>query len=168
MRSRELSDIKKITAMKNFRYNRFLLLRYLLAAFFFTNLYWALALVMSKSIFAVLPVGLIIFMVPAISEHARLYGYLSDDIQGRLKFHLIYQKAQMVINVVLIVLVFINSTFQDLFPFFMNSTTARATIVSVLLIGILLSEIIIKRINKIYQQKDRHYHYIKEFSKTKE
>ena len=168
MRSRGLSDMKKITAMKNFRYNRFLLLRYLLATFFFANLYWALALIMSRSLFAALPAGLIILMIPAISEHLRLYGYLSDDIQGRLQFHLIYQKLQMGINGFLIILVFMNSIFEELFPFFVNTTNARAATVFILLIGILISGIIIKRINKIYQQKDRHYHYIKEFSKTKE
>lgn len=82
-----VSQLKKETALKNFRFNRFLLLRYLLAGFFFTNLYWLLSLAMSKSMWSLLPLGLIVLSVPAIAEHLRLYGYPSDDVRNQLKWH---------------------------------------------------------------------------------
>ena len=151
-----VSQLKKETALKNFRYNRFLLLRYLLAGFFFTNLYWLLSL---------LPLGLIVLSVPAIAEHLRLYGYPSDDVRNQLKWHRLYQMTQGIINLVLLVSVLTNFGFEQVFPFFTNSATSKGFVSCILLVGMLLSGIILKRIQSIYSQKDRHASYITEFSK---
>lgn len=160
-----VSQLKKETAMKNFRFNRFLLLRYLLAGFFFTNLYWLLSLAMSKSAWALLPLGLIVLSVPAIAEHLRLYGYPSDDVRNQLKWHRLFQITQIITNVILLVSVLTNFGFEQVFPFFTNSTTSKGFVSCILLAGILLSAVILKRISSIYSQKDKHASYITEFSK---
>ncbi|MGM0165399.1 hypothetical protein IGI39_000341 [Enterococcus sp. AZ135] len=160
-----VSQLKKETALKNFRYNRFLLLRYLLAGFFFTNLYWLLSLAMSKSIWALLPLGLIVLSVPAIAEHLRLYGYPSDDVRNQLKWHRLYQITQLITNVILLVSVLTNLGFEQAFPFFTNTVTSKGFVSCILLVGSLLSGVILKRIKSIYSQKDKHASYITEFSK---
>ena len=160
-----VSQLKKETALKNFRYNRFLLLRYLLAGFFFTNLYWLLSLAMSRSAWSLLPLGLIVLSVPAIAEHLRLYGYPSDDVRNQLIWHRLYQMTQGIINLVLLVSVLTNFGFEQVFPFFTNSATSKGFVSCILLVGMLLSGIILKRIQSIYSQKDRHASYITEFSK---
>lgn len=165
MDKESVSQLKKETALKNFRYNRFLLLRYLLAGFFFTNLYWLLSLAMSKSMWALLPLGLIVLSVPAIAEHLRLYGYPSDDVRDQLKWHRLYQITQIVMNIILFAAVLTNLGFEQVFPFFTNNMTSKGFVSCILIVEIMLSGIILKRINSIYSQKDKHASYITEFSK---
>ena len=69
MEKQSFVRLEKETSVKNFRYNRFLLLRYLLAGFFFMNLYWGLSLALSQSWVALLPFGLMVLNLPAIAEH---------------------------------------------------------------------------------------------------
>lgn len=159
------NQLKKETAIKNFHYNRFLLLRYILAGFFFTNLYWTLALFMSKNIFILIPVILLLLTIPAIFEHAKLYGDTTTEAQNKLRYHLIYQYVQMIFNLVLLVLAITRLGYQKLFPFLANTSTAHVFIISILLVGIFMSIITVTRIKNIYIQKDRHYAHIKEFAK---
>lgn len=165
MDKESISQLKKETALKNFRYNRFLLLRYLLAGFFFTNVYWGLSLAMSRSAWVLLPLGLLVLSVPAIAEHLRLYGYPSDDVRNRLKWHRLYQMTQMITNVILLLSVSTNVGFEHVFPFFTNNGSSKGFAGCIMLAGLLLSGVILKRIASIYGQRDKHASYITEFSK---
>ncbi|MBO1307976.1 hypothetical protein JZO70_17510 [Enterococcus sp. 669A] len=161
-------DIKKETALKNFRYNRFLILRYLLAGFFFSNLYWLLMLFMSRSWYALLPASLFILTLPAIGEHAKLYGDMTDQIQNKLRHHKFYLSIQLGMNLVLLVISFTEGGFQRLYPFLTTSSQAKAALVTILLVGIFMSAFCIHRIRRIYLQQDKHYEYIQEFAKLKQ
>ncbi|GCF93606.1 hypothetical protein NRIC_14970 [Enterococcus florum] len=165
MRKREAAELKKETALKNFRFNRFLILRYFLAAFFFSNLYWLLMLFMGRSWSALLPLSLIILAVPAIMDHARLYGEMSDQVQQKLRHHSFYQYVQLILNGFLLVVSLTDSGIRRLFPFLTATSEAKAAIFSVLMIGIFMSAFCLHRIQRIYRQKDKHYGYIKEFVK---
>ncbi|WP_440894861.1 hypothetical protein ACS127_09805 [Amphibacillus sp. Q70] len=165
MVDKRINQLKNETAIKNFHYNRFLLLRYILAGFFFSNLYWTLALFMSKSIFILIPVILLLLTIPAIFEHARLYGDITAEAQNKLRYHFIYQYVQMIFNLVLLVLTITRWGYHNLFPFLTNTSTARAVIIFILLVGIVMSISCLNRIKNIYLQKDKHYKYIKELAK---
>ncbi|MGG5373250.1 hypothetical protein [Enterococcus sp. AZ196] len=165
MSKRNSNQLKKETALKNFRYSRFLLLRYLLAGFFFTNLYWALLLKMSHSPWVILPVLLIAISIPAIAEHLRLYGYPSDDVSDQLKFQRLYQRIQLSINGILLISILTNIGYSDLFPFLSDTFATKGAIIFIQLVGILLSEVVLRRVKKIYQQQDKHLSYITEFIK---
>lgn len=156
--------LKKKTAVKNFRYNRYLMLRYLLAGFFFSNLYWGLALLMTSSIFALLPFGLLLLSVPAIAEHVRLYGFASDEVKNKLQFHKMYQQIQAAINVFLLLSCITGMSFSKLYPFLTNTIETRLATSSVLLAGIILSLIKLKRIQMIYINQDQHYQAIQRFA----
>lgn len=160
-----MTELKKETALKNFRYNRFLLLRYLLAGFFFSNLYWLLMLFMSHSWYALLPASLMLFMLPAIAEHAKLYGDMTDQIENKLRHNKFYHSIQLGLNLLLLVLSFTAGGYRRLYPFLATSSQARAAIATILLVGIFLSAFCIQRIKRIYLQKDKHYEYIQEFAK---
>lgn len=114
---------------------------------------------------ALLPLGLIVLSVPAIAEHLRLYSYPSDDVRNQLKWHRLYQITQTITNIVLMVSVLTDLGFEQVFPFFTNNVTSKGFVSCILLVGILLSGVILKRINSIYSQKDKHATYITEFSK---
>ena len=52
---------QKKMAEKTFRFHRFLFLRYVLAVFFFANLYWFLAAMVSNAVLLILPLALLIW-----------------------------------------------------------------------------------------------------------
>ena len=64
---------QKKMAEKNFRFNRFLFLRYVLAVFFFANLYWLLAAMASNALLLILPLALLVLAISAIGEYVRLW-----------------------------------------------------------------------------------------------
>lgn len=167
MEKQSFVRLEKETAVKNFRYNRFLLLRYLLAGFFFMNLYWGLSLALSQSWVALLPFGLMVLSLPAIAEHLRLYGYPSNEIKGQLDQHWRYQWVQLGANLVLVVMCWAESGFQMVFPFLNADSSSRGFVSCILLSGVLLSLLSLRKIAKIYANLDRHARYIDEFEQTK-
>ncbi|MBV7390101.1 hypothetical protein KUA55_05365 [Enterococcus sp. ALS3] len=166
MEEQKIQYQKKKMMLKNFRFNRFLLLRYVLALFFFSNLYWGLALFMSNRVYSLVPFGLLIFSILAIVEHAKLYGFISDKLHNQLDNHLRYQKIQILINVILIITLPLKKIQSQLFPFMNSSFSVKITLWLVFFVGITLSVIVIQMINKIYTQKDKYYKYIQIIEKN--
>lgn len=160
------AGLKRQQTMKNFYYNRYLLLRYLLAIFFFTNLYWFLGLLMSQSSLMLLPLMLLGLSIPAISEHVKLYGEDRQANPLKLQANRLYYLIQLVTNVGIGLMALTNSGFTELFPFFKNSTNTRFVVLAVLLMGGMLAIIGLKRIQHIGLDRDKHYQYIKELEKT--
>lgn len=167
MVDQKIVQMQKKTTLKNFRYNRFLLLRYLLAGFFFTNLYWGLALILSKSFAAVFPVSLLVLSILASAEHAKLYGEENDEMMNKLRYHNIYQKCQIVANVILFTCMFFDELFSFFYPFLVTTVQVKLSVGGLLIIGVGLSLIILIRIQQIYQQKDKHFSYIQAFKEIK-
>ncbi|MEG3033149.1 MAG: hypothetical protein RR813_08035, partial [Enterococcus sp.] len=66
-------DRKKLS-LKNMYFNRYLLVRYLSAIFFFSNLYWLIALLLVGSKLFFVPAILIISILPAVFEQEKLYN----------------------------------------------------------------------------------------------
>lgn len=164
MMKENINQLMKGTKAKNLRYNRFPLLSCLLAGFFFSNLYWLLALAMSGSFLIILPLGLVALSIPAIAARLYLYGHPSGNIRDQLKWHRIYQTIQQVASIPVMVSVLLDVGFERLFPFLKNNLTNRQFVVAILLIGMLLSEIIIRKINHMYKQRDEKSAYLTEFS----
>lgn len=156
---------KKETTKRNFRYNRFLLLRYSLAALFFTNLYWGLALYAGQQKTLLLPLSLFIFSIGAVSEHVKLYGDNEGD-RPRLQLNCYYHIIQLVVNSFLVFLTISSFDFTKFFPFLKNTMQARMLLLFVLLLGVGLSAVCLKRIFAINKNQDKHYQYIEEFEKA--
>ena len=154
------------TSIKNFRYNRFLMLRYFLALFFFANLYWFLALLVMNAVLFVVPAGLMLISVLAIAEHVKLYGETSDNVEKNLRFNLFYHYMQIFINLICMLIVLTGIGYSQVFPFLNNFFQARALIFSVLILGSLLSFACVRRINHIKKNTDKHFEYIKDFENS--
>ncbi|MHC5372913.1 hypothetical protein ACYSNU_03850 [Enterococcus sp. LJL120] len=162
MRKSTHNSQRKATAARNFRYNRFLMLRYFLAILFFANLYWGVFLLASGSVFSFLPIVLLLLTIPTIYEHVRLYGDKTENITSELKFNLLFHYSQTAVNLVLILITLTGVGYQQAFIFLTNSVAAKGFIIAVLLIGLALSLSCIRRIQKIQHQRDTHYHYLQE------
>ena len=148
----EIERQRRETALKNTFFNRYLLLRYTIALFFFGNIYWLLNQFIRPSFVIVLPITLIVLAILATVEQFRLYGKRSV----RLGITQMFVCLQAIISTGLLVLTW-TSWFTDLFPIFENNQVARVFVFKVLLLGLVISLLDIRRIQDIYQQKDKAY-----------
>ena len=78
----EIERQRRETALKNTFFNRYLLLRYTIALFFFGNIYWLLNQFIRPSFVIVLPITLIVLAILATVEQFRLYGKRDERFEG--------------------------------------------------------------------------------------
>ena len=148
----EIERQRRETALKNTFFNRYLLLRYTIALFFFGNIYWLLNQFIRPSFVIVLPITLIVLAILATVEQFRLYGKRIV----RLGITQMFVRLQAIISTGLLALTW-TSWFTYLFPIFENNQVARVFVFIVLLLGLVISLLDIRRIQDIYQQKDKAY-----------
>ncbi len=161
-------ELSKKTSIQNFRFQRYMLLRYLLALFFFSNLYWVLGLYLGGNFTGmILPAGLLVLSLPAIAEHVKLYGDKRRLVFQQLHFNRIYFWSQMCVNLVLIVISLGNIGFSYLFPFFTKVVSTRIIFSAILFVGGLLAYLCIHRIKLIAANGDKHYQRMLAFEKAK-
>lgn len=148
--------------LRNLYFNRFLLIRYLTASFFFANIYWLLALWLSKSMIVVIPILLLVGLIVVVSEQFQLLSKLESNMINTK----IYYYIQITINLCLMVTTW-TSGFKLFFPFINTLDKNNKFIVdAVLLLGIVLAIIILRRLNKISRNEDAQYTRILAYKKT--
>ncbi|MCO5510028.1 hypothetical protein [Enterococcus hirae] len=72
-KKQQLALEKKQFSLKIMYFNRYLVIRYLTAFFFFINLNWLVLLLIARSSAWLLPLSLLALIVPAIGEQVILY-----------------------------------------------------------------------------------------------
>lgn len=160
-------QLRKETAETNFRYNRFLLLRYLLVFFFFTNLYWALASFLSQDYLALIISSFLLVVGGfAVSEHVKLYGDRSNQVELKLHYNRLYHLFQLIVNTYLFLVSITGWGFTWMFPFLNDYFQVRLFIMGIVLVGSGLSWVCLRRIRAISQKEDKHYQYIKEYKRS--
>lgn len=142
-------------------FNRYLIIRYLTAGFFFTNLYWLVSLLLASSILFWLPLGLLFFLLPVVAEQVALYRTHKNNASVTRN----YFRLQAVINVFLALAVF-TPVYSELFPFMAQGSSGQALILFVIVSGLLICLFCQQRLNKIHANTDRHYQRIKEYERV--
>ncbi|HFZ4417575.1 TPA: hypothetical protein ACIKL6_001770, partial [Streptococcus pneumoniae] len=148
-------------ALTNTFFNRYLLLRYSIALFFFGNIYWLLNQFINPSPIIIFPIMLIVFSILATIEQFKLYRNRKE----KLGITLMFVRIQMLISIGLLVLTW-TSWFKNLFPIFENNQVARLFVFVVLLLGLVLSLLDIRRIKKIYKRTDKVYQQFVQLEKN--
>lgn len=142
---------RKENSLKSTYFNRYLMLRYSLAAMFFGNLYWLLVQLFNWTLYAVIPIILLIYSILAIAEQFKMYGtkevYLTKT---RLFFNL-----QSIVQILLIALVLCTDQISIIFPIFTAKLNSKLIIAFVLGLGQLVSLFILHRIRLILEGRDR-------------
>ncbi|HFE9850358.1 TPA: hypothetical protein ACGBG5_001208 [Enterococcus faecalis] len=152
---------RKKLSLKTMYFNRYLFVRYLSAGFFFINLYWLIALFLVQGKMIFIPALLILSILPAVFEQAKLYS-TPQNITPRTRG---YYWLQLIVNVGLLLATF-TPLFQVLFPFMKQGINGRTFIVAVLLIGCFLCLWIQHRLRDISSNNDKHYQCIKQYEKS--
>ncbi|HEW2707638.1 TPA: hypothetical protein V0P86_001173, partial [Streptococcus pneumoniae] len=91
----------------------------------------------------------------------KLYGNRKE----KLGITLMFVRIQMLISIGLLVLTW-TSWFKNLFPIFENNQVARLFVFVVLLLGLVLSLLDIRRIKKIYKRTDKVYQQFVQLEKN--
>lgn len=143
-------------------FNRYLLVRYVLALFFFTNIYWLLSLLMSGSSLFFIPLALILLLLSSVAEQIKILSkHTNQAIYTKYYF-----TTQLITNVLLMFLSSFSSIFTQLYPFLINQLRSQILVLSVLAIGVLLSSVIVYRLYQIKHNKDKHYYRIKKYEEV--
>jgi len=162
MNDEERSQIeknRKMLSLKAMYFNRFLLVRYATALFFFTNLYWLIFLLLSKSSFVYIPILIMAILTISMAEQVKIY-HTHTNHPPLTKYSFI---AMIAVNFILIVPTCFPYTFSRLYPFLEDQRKSRILILILLSAGILLSAFILYRLKKIRNDEDQAYKRIKEY-----
>lgn len=152
---------RKKTSLNSMYFNRFLLIRYILAIFMFCNLYWAIFSLGTLSIVSILPIALIVGLVVALFEQIKLYRQHTNDLPKSRVFFI----SQLTTNCILLLGVY-SPLFNTIFPFLTDESATKSAITLVLLLGIVLCLLTLNKIQKISQNQDKHFMTIKQYEQT--
>ncbi|QED60128.1 hypothetical protein FUT28_02315 [Enterococcus durans] len=158
---KQLEIEKKQFSLKIMYFNRYLIIRYLTAGFFFMNLYWLIILLVSKSIFLIVLIGLIGLTLPAVGEQIRLYRQHQNTVPRTKR----YFKWQGIMNGILCGLLF-TPFYTSMFPFMVDNLYGKLGMIVFLGSGCLICALCHKRLESIQVNKDRQYQRIKTFEQA--
>lgn len=152
---------KKEFSIKVMYFNRYLIIRYLTAGFFFVHLNWLVLLLLKKSPAFWLPLVFLVFLLPVVGEQVALYRKHKNTtlLTGW------YFKIQGVVNVLLVMSIF-TPLYHSFFPFMANGEQGKALTLFVVVSGILICLFCQRRLSKIHTNEDRHYQRIKKYEQV--
>lgn len=133
---------------KNYNYIRYILFRYSLAVFLFSNVNWAFMHLAAPMFVVLLPLILIIGILPAMFEQMKVYGK-KEHKDFYLKYTKFYFAIQACVSGVNIIAVIFRELFIPLFPLFTNQWEVQVVIGVINLIGILISFYNLQKIQKM-------------------
>ena len=142
-------------------FNRFLLIRYITASFFFVNLYWFFSLIISNTIWSLVPGVNLVFITIATFEQCVM---VSSPIDNAKKTIIAYKEI-LIVNILLI-LASVTPLFNCLFPFLIISTKSYYLILGIIIIGIIFCSISLKRLEKIKNCTDKQFKYVKKYEQA--
>lgn len=160
-RSKEVQQQEKELALRNFKFNRFLFIRYALAFSVIANLYWLFMNLFTQVSSVVLPAIMVIIGGMAAFEYLRLY-WTHDNT---LKFSKIYFQVQLVVNVLLFFTTFSETAFNYLYPFLGMSDEAILLVHIILGVGLVVAGVSLFKIQRIAKNRDKKYQYIQRYEK---
>lgn len=157
----KIEQERKQFSLKNMYFNRYLIIRYLTALFFFINFYWLICLLLAKSFGALIPSVLLIGIVPIIAEQYHLYQKHQNIAPCTKKYIFI----QGIVNLCLSIIIF-TPFFSNLFPFMRDTQSGRAIILLLIVSGIFLCAFAYWRLEQISNNQDKHFSRIQKYEKA--
>lgn len=151
-KSSDCNNTREFFQKKNLRYSRYILVRYIIAIFFFSNIYWGLLLLSRNSYIVLVPIILILLFIKSFYEQIKLYSL--DYICLESTKHAI--KLQIYVNLGLVVIC-VTPFFTSVFPLLSGTLLSRVFVSLIVIIGCLIGKICLSKIGKIESNRDRFY-----------
>lgn len=150
---------KNLAALKSMYFNRYLMIRYALALFLFSNFYWMLFL--HKSALVALPLTMLIFCLRPCYENFKCYG----QARPCMRWTRIFFMCQCVVNMFVIASVF-TPLFKVILPVLTDTTISRVLAFTAAFIGWLIDLVCLRRFRDISNNEDRQFKRIIEFERV--
>lgn len=154
----QIDTIRKKTGLKNMYFNRYLMIRYFLAIFIFTNIYWLFCVL--GTIAMIFPATLLIASIPTCVETIKTYGNPKYHIRWTERF----LKLQLIMNIMIMIFIW-TPMFTLLFPFLIDVANAKLVVGIISLLGTFMTLACLYRLKQIVTNSDKHYTRIKEYEK---
>ena len=162
-KDQSLEQKKHDMSVRSINFSRYLMIRYFSAAFLFTNLFWLVFAICYKDIGASIISGLLfVLLLVASVEQVSKWNVRNTD----LKFTKLYYQLQLGANVIFAIGCYLPFG-KLLFPFMTTNDVANA-IVTILVIGMLGSILILRRISNIQNGRDKYARAIKTFESNRQ
>lgn len=156
---KKLDETRRENGIKNMYYTRYFLIRYVVAFFFFVNLYWILMFFSTDNVsFIVIPFFMAVFGAICMWEQSRMYSREQKPaVKTKLYFQLI-----IAVNIVLILATLFNQ-YHYFYPFLSESTTTQIFLIVMLLLGILMASWMLVKLGRINHNSDKQYYRIQQY-----
>lgn len=162
-KDQSLEQKKHDMSVRSINFSRYLMIRYFSAAFLFTNLFWLVFAICYKDIGASIISGLLfVLLLVASVEQVSKWNVRNTD----LKFTKLYYQLQLGANVIFAIGCYLPFG-KLLFPFMTTNDVANV-IVTILVIGMLSSILILRRISNIQNGRDKYARAIKTFESNRQ
>ena len=162
-KDQSLEQKKHDMSVRSINFSRYLMIRYFSAAFLFTNLFWLVFAICYQNIVASIISGLLfVLLLIASVEQISKWNVRNTD----LKFTKLYYQLQLVANVIFAISCYLPFG-KILFPFMATNDVANV-IFTILVVGILGSILILRRISNIQNGRDKYAGAIKTFESNRQ
>lgn len=162
-KDQSLEQKKHDMSVRSINFSRYLMIRYFSAAFLFTNLFWLVFAICYKDIVASIISGLLfVLLLVASVEQVSKWNVRNTD----LKFTKLYYQLQLGANVIFAIGCYLPFG-KILFPFMATNDVANV-IFTILVVGILGSILILRRISNIQNGCDKYARAIKTFESNRQ
>lgn len=162
-KDQSLEQKKHDMSVRSINFSRYLMIRYFSAAFLFTNLFWLVFAICYKDIVAsIISVLLFVLLLVASVEQVSKWNVRNTD----LKFTKLYYQLQLGANVIFAIGCYLPFG-KILFPFMATNDVANV-IFTILVVGILGSILILRRISNIQNGRDKYARAIKTFESNRQ
>ncbi len=145
-------------SLTNLYFNRFLAVRYSTAFFLFLNLYWAVFLAGSLSIAVIIPLFLFILAILTAFEQIKLYRKHSNH----LPYARFFYRSLMIVCIMLMIALY-SPLYHFFFPFLKNNQNVLNVMTVLLLVSSLITFLMLKKLNKILRNEDKHFKRIQAY-----
>ncbi|MWP62620.1 hypothetical protein [Gilliamella sp. Pas-s25] len=155
--TQKLTMHKKIS-LTNLYFNRFLAIRYTVAFFLFLNLYWAIFLMGSLSIIALLPISLFVLGILTTWEQIKLYR----NHCNKLPYARLFYRALAIVFVTLMITLY-TPLYHFFFPFLKQTPDALHVLMVLLTVSLIIITLMLSKLNKIQHNQDLHFKRIQAY-----
>ena len=156
---KELDATRRENGVKNMYYTRYFLIRYVVAFFFFINLYWALMFFFVGHLsLIIIPLIMVVFGAVCIWEQSRMHS-INQKPAVKTQF---YFQSIIAVNIVLLLAVLFEQ-YTNFFPFFSERGSTKMLLLVILCLGILLSSWMLVKLGRINRKSDKQYYRIQQY-----
>lgn len=161
--SNNLAAKRHEMSVRSMNFSRYLMIRYLLAAYLFANLFWLIFSLYYRDFIAITFSG-VLFVLAIIASIEQAAKWHTKNTT--LKYTKYYFITQLILNGIFVLTCF-TSVGKVFFPFMVNTDVANIML-TILIAGILGCLIVLKRINNIQSGHDKYAEAIKTFENNQQ